>query len=102
MAETATRPADAAARAHAGSRRRARLEDLGRLVRQPKGLIGLVLVGFYAVLAAIGPYVVPLDPYAQNFAATLQPPSASHWFGTDQLGRDVLAGCSTIASAASS
>jgi peptide/nickel transport system permease protein len=43
-----------------------------------------------AVLALIGPYVVPYDPLASNAAATLQPPSASHWFGTDQLGRDIF------------
>ncbi|MCC7283371.1 MAG: ABC transporter permease, partial [Acetobacteraceae bacterium] len=71
-------------------RRRKLAEDFVRLIRQPKGLIGLVLVVFYAVLAIIGPYAAPLDPYTQNFAATLRPPSAAHWFGTDQLGRDVL------------
>lgn len=74
----------------AGRRGRKLSEDLGRLIRQPKGLIGLSIVGFYAVLALIGPAVAPYDPYAQNFAATLRPPSAVHWFGTDQLGRDVL------------
>ncbi|MFN3746750.1 MAG: ABC transporter permease [Hyphomicrobiaceae bacterium] len=43
------------------------------------------------VLAAlIGPYVVPYDPRASNTAAALQGPSARHWFGTDQLGRDVF------------
>ena len=43
------------------------------------------------VLAAlIGPYVVPLDPLASDTAAALKPPSAAHWFGTDQLGRDVF------------
>src|SRR5262249_20943030 len=43
------------------------------------------------VLAALfGPALVPYDPLASNTAATLKPPSAAHWFGTDQLGRDVL------------
>jgi peptide/nickel transport system permease protein len=43
------------------------------------------------VLAAlIGPYVVPYDPLASNTAVALKPPSAQHWFGTDQLGRDVF------------
>jgi peptide/nickel transport system permease protein len=43
------------------------------------------------VLAAlIGPYVVPYDPLASNTTAALQGPSAGHWFGTDQLGRDVF------------
>ena len=63
---------------------------LRRLLRQPRGVIGLGLVGFYVLLALFGPLLAPLDPYAQNFGATLQSPSAGHWFGTDQLGRDVF------------
>jgi peptide/nickel transport system permease protein len=43
------------------------------------------------VLAAlVGPHVVPLDPLASDTVAALKPPSAAHWFGTDQLGRDVF------------
>jgi len=43
------------------------------------------------VLAALfGPYVVPYDPLATDTAASLKPPSAAHWFGTDQLGRDIF------------
>src|SRR5215471_11644455 len=43
------------------------------------------------VLAAIfGPYIVPPDPLASDTAAALKPPSLAHWFGTDQLGRDVF------------
>jgi peptide/nickel transport system permease protein len=43
------------------------------------------------VLAAlIGPHIAPYDPLASDTAAALQPPSLAHWFGTDQLGRDVL------------
>jgi peptide/nickel transport system permease protein len=42
------------------------------------------------VAAAIGPYIVPYDPLASDTAAALQAPSAKHWFGTDQLGRDVF------------
>jgi peptide/nickel transport system permease protein len=40
--------------------------------------------------AAVGPYIVPYDPLASDTAAALQAPSARHWFGTDQLGRDVF------------
>jgi peptide/nickel transport system permease protein len=43
-----------------------------------------------ALLALIGPYIVPYDPLASNATATLQAPSAAHWFGTDQLGRDIF------------
>ena len=43
------------------------------------------------VLAALlGPYIVPYDPLASDTAAALKPPSPAHWFGTDQLGRDVF------------
>ena len=43
-----------------------------------------------ALCALIGPYVVPHDPLASNTTATLQAPSLKHWFGTDQLGRDIF------------
>lgn len=49
------------------------------------GSIFLLLVLF----AAFGPWIAPYDPLASS-ANALQPPSAAHWFGTDQLGRDVL------------
>ncbi|GGF72798.1 ABC transporter permease [Azorhizobium oxalatiphilum] len=46
----------------------------------------LVLV----VAAVFGPFIVPHDPLASNTMSALQPPSATHWFGTDQLGRDIF------------
>jgi peptide/nickel transport system permease protein len=46
-----------------------------------------VLIVFAAVL---GPHIVPYDPLASDTAASLKPPSRAHWFGTDQLGRDVF------------
>lgn len=55
------------------------------------GVTGLCL------LAAAGPWIVPHDPLASNVAIALQPPSAAHWAGTDQLGRDVFS--RTIAAA---
>jgi peptide/nickel transport system permease protein len=42
------------------------------------------------VLAIFGRAIAPYDPLASNSAVALQPPSAAHWFGTDQLGRDIL------------
>jgi len=47
----------------------------------------LVLIVF---LAVFGPWIVPYDPLASNTAQALKPPSMAHWFGTDQLGRDIL------------
>ena len=49
------------------------------------GLFVLLLV-----CAVIGPAIVPFDPLASDTAAALQAPTAKHWFGTDQLGRDIL------------
>jgi peptide/nickel transport system permease protein len=49
---------------------------------------GLFLLIVLAALA--GPAIVPIDPLASDTAAALQPPSAVHWFGTDQLGRDIF------------
>jgi peptide/nickel transport system permease protein len=43
-----------------------------------------------ALCALIGPYIVPIDPLASDTAAALQAPSLKHWFGTDQLGRDIF------------
>jgi peptide/nickel transport system permease protein len=42
------------------------------------------------IAAVFGPFIVPYDPYASNTAMALKPPSAAHWFGTDQIGRDVF------------
>src|SRR5881394_2412413 len=49
---------------------------------------GLLVIILFA--AIFGPYVVPYDPLASDTAAALKPPSAAHWFGTDQLGRDIF------------
>ena len=49
------------------------------------GLFLLILLA-----ALLGPHIAPYDPLASNTAQTLRPPNAQHWFGTDQLGRDVF------------
>jgi peptide/nickel transport system permease protein len=43
-----------------------------------------------ALCALVGPYIVPFDPLASDTAAALHAPSLKHWFGTDQLGRDIF------------
>ncbi|MBY0336978.1 MAG: ABC transporter permease [Acetobacteraceae bacterium] len=59
--------------------------------RLPRTLTtGLVIVGAIALLAAIGPWITPYDPDAFAVRSRLQPPSATHWFGTDEFGRDVF------------
>jgi len=49
---------------------------------------GLFLL--FSLCAVFGPAIAPYDPLASDTMAALQPPSARHWFGTDQLGRDIL------------
>src|SRR6056297_3091588 len=56
---------------------------------QPLGLIGAVLLLAFVLMAFFAPWIAPYDPNAQDFAR-LRPPSPENWFGTDQLGRDVL------------
>ena len=53
-------------------------------------IVGAVIVLFWIACALFGTWIAPMDPYADNLLATLDPPSWSHWFGTDKLGRDVL------------
>lgn len=54
-------------------------------------LVGVVLAVVVAVIAAAGPLVIGIDANLPNYAAKLRPPSAEHWLGTDQYGRDQAA-----------
>jgi peptide/nickel transport system permease protein len=64
--------------------------SLRRLFRSATFNVGLVIVVFWVGCAIFGPSLVPYDPYADDMLNGLAPPSAEHWFGTDQLGRDVF------------
>lgn len=63
---------------------------VGFAKRSPTAMIGLVLIGFFAILAIFAPWLMPYDPVAVNVNEILEPPSARHWFGTDNNGMDVL------------
>lgn len=67
-----------------------RRERVRQLFRSGIFLVGLAIVLFWVFCALFGPAVVPHDPYADDLLNTLMPPSEEHWFGTDQLGRDVF------------
>jgi peptide/nickel transport system permease protein len=53
-------------------------------------IVGAIIVGFWIFAAIFGNLLVPHDPLSQDLSNINQPPSGSHWFGTDQLGRDVF------------
>jgi peptide/nickel transport system permease protein len=54
------------------------------------GRIGLLIVLFFVAMAVTAPLLAPYDPLTNDWMAVLQPPSAAHVLGTDELGRDVL------------
>lgn len=53
-------------------------------------LIGGSILGLLILIAVFGPLLAPYDPYAMKVLDRLKPPGASHWFGTDEFGRDLL------------
>jgi len=60
------------------------------LTSNPVTLVAFTLFVMIVVLALFGPWIAPYDPLQTNASIALQAPSWQHWFGTDQLGRDVL------------
>jgi peptide/nickel transport system permease protein len=72
----------------AGFRPAARAKGAAR--RSPMAAAGLLLLGGFALLAILHPWLMPYDPVAAEAGAVLQPPSAAHWFGTDANGMDVF------------
>ncbi len=68
-----------------------RLMQAWRFLRaNPVALVGLALVIAWVLISLLAPLIAPYGPLEQKIVQRLKPPSAAHWFGTDQLGRDVL------------
>ena len=67
-----------------------RRERIALLLRKPSFLIGSAISLFWLVCAIFGNVIAPQDPFVQNPVDKLQEPSWAHWFGTDNLGRDVF------------
>jgi peptide/nickel transport system permease protein len=65
-------------------------QTLSLLGRSGTFMTGLGIVAFWVVCALFGKHFVPYDPLADDIINSLTPPSAEHWFGTDQIGRDTL------------
>ena len=64
---------------------------LRKLWKRRGAMVGLAFVVFFVLLALFAPWVSPQDPLATSWSAVRKGPSAAHWFGTDEIGRDVLA-----------
>jgi peptide/nickel transport system permease protein len=86
---------------------------LRRLLERKTAILGLLVIALFVLLALSAPLIAPYDPTAQSWTSVRKTPSFAHWFGTDDLGRDVLsrviygarasllAGCISIAIALS-
>jgi peptide/nickel transport system permease protein len=83
---TASSAAAGAAPREAGPWRRA----WRRLRRRRGALVGLAVVLLFVAMAVLAPWLSPYDPIETSWSAIRKAPSAAHWFGTDDIGRDVL------------
>ena len=66
------------------------LTVLSAMTSRTSGLVGLILVAFHIVLAIVAPLIAPYDFKELSAQIILNAPSSEHWFGTDNLGRDIL------------
>ena len=72
-----------------------RIDSPGRLalralLRRPTAVFGGVVLIGVIVLALLAPWIAPYDPLATSWSLVRKAPSAAHWFGTDEVGRDLL------------
>jgi peptide/nickel transport system permease protein len=86
MTEVVAAPAAEVTVAHG----RGELPPWRLLLRRPTFIVGATILLFWVVCAVFGHAIAPQDPLAQQLLATNKPPSGAHWFGTDQIGRDVF------------
>jgi peptide/nickel transport system permease protein len=63
---------------------------VGRFLRRPAAVAGLVVIVVFVSVAILAPLIAPYDPIVTAWGAIRKAPSAAHWMGTDENGRDVL------------
>lgn len=72
-------------------KKRSKLQETWRRFRKNgRAVVGLCIVIILVLCAVLAPIISPYEPNAQDPRNRLQGPSAGHWFGTDELGRDIL------------
>jgi peptide/nickel transport system permease protein len=59
------------------------------ILASPLNIVAIALIAVFALCALLAPLLAPYDPLTQSLGQRLEPPSAAHWLGTDQLGRDI-------------
>ena len=73
------------------TKRASRLRSGLKLLRRSNAaMIGLAIILFWLFIAAFAPKIAPYDPLEQDLMHRLEPPNAVHWFGSDELGRDIF------------
>lgn len=63
---------------------------VSRFLHRPAAVAGLLVIGLFVSVAVLAPLIAPDDPIATSWSAIRKAPSAAHWMGTDEIGRDVL------------
>jgi peptide/nickel transport system permease protein len=86
----ATLPANIIAAKPAGRLESPAGRALQNLLARPSAVIGLAIIALFVLLAIFAPFVAPYDPLATSWSAVRKAPSSAHWFGTDELGRDIM------------
>jgi len=81
---------DARSASAAAALPRRKRRGLTRFMRNRAAVFGAFLVALIVIMALFAPWLTHYDPVQASFMAVRQAPSAAHWFGTDELGRDVL------------
>nr|WP_250810247.1 ABC transporter permease [Neorhizobium tomejilense] len=66
------------------------LAVIRELLGNPSSGFGLIVITILVLTAIVAPLIAPYDPNVIDLGNTLKPPSAEHWFGTDELGRDIM------------
>jgi peptide/nickel transport system permease protein len=61
-----------------------------RLRRRKGAMVGLAVITIFILLALLAPWIAPYDPLKQSWTLVRKAPSLAHWFGTDEVGRDLL------------
>ncbi len=87
---TPTTPAHARAASQAAVLPRRKRRGIAKFMRNRAAVLGAALVLLIVLMAVFAPWLSHYDPVQASFMTVRQAPSAAHWFGTDELGRDVL------------